>query len=413
MPKYFKWIIVLFLFPLACFAQSNYKTGYIINLKNDTVKGYVDYREWINNPKSFYFKSSLDDNTPRKFSTVNVKAFAVTNLAYYQKAIVKISAGNVNVGSLPGYIDTSYIVDTVFLKMVSSGKNLVLYSLSEPAKIHFYLADNAEISELNYYMYMDNSSVRVINTFQNQLAAIAAIYKPNQNAIVEQIKRAGYTEYDIKNIVKSINDGEDKTYNPENLSKVQFFAGTGVNANKITFNGSNGPFPAGTNSSSTLPILSGGINFIVNKNTQRVMLRLEVAAAFNQYSFAESTPTELKTSATLDIKQLNIAVIPQVIYNFYSTKKLKAFVDAGVALNLSFYNNYNYISYYFDKTSVAQNKYPSFNKGWPSFPLKAGIFLNDNVEIYGTYWLPASVISSNGSFGANITSFQVGINFML
>jgi len=36
--------------PAVLFAQSNFKSGYIVMPKGDTVKGYIDYREWDNNP---------------------------------------------------------------------------------------------------------------------------------------------------------------------------------------------------------------------------------------------------------------------------------------------------------------------------------------------------------------------------
>lgn len=40
-------------------AQENYQLGWIVPEANqDTLKGYVDYREWEINPRQIYFKSA-------------------------------------------------------------------------------------------------------------------------------------------------------------------------------------------------------------------------------------------------------------------------------------------------------------------------------------------------------------------
>jgi hypothetical protein len=413
MRKNLLWLFLYLSFPFFSFAQSNYKPGYIINLKNDTVKGYIDYKEWTKNPKQFYFKPSLSEKSPEKYSAITIKAFSIINLEFYKSAVVKVSKGNVETNNLSAYVDTTFTVDTVFLKVVSTGKNLSLYSLTDENKIHFYVEEksNHSINELNYYVYLSNSTIRTIYTYRNQLQDLANVYKPNQNEIGRKIDNALYSQNDIAKIIGLINGGENENYKTEKLSKTQFFAGVGVKQSKITFNGINGPFPAGNNQSSTSPTVSLGANFIINKNTEKVLIRIEAAFADNKFNFSNNTPGNLTSSTSLALKQFNATIIPQIIYNFYSTKQLKVFVDAGVALNISMYNNYNYIANYFDGTTTVQNQFPQFNKGFASFPLKAGVFINDKVEIYGGYSFPSSIVSSSG-FGANITSYQAGINYM-
>ncbi|MDB5026006.1 MAG: hypothetical protein JWP78_3761 [Mucilaginibacter sp.] len=49
MRKIFKTLLTVVLLPALSYAQSNYKPGYVITLKGDTLPGFIDYREWNSN----------------------------------------------------------------------------------------------------------------------------------------------------------------------------------------------------------------------------------------------------------------------------------------------------------------------------------------------------------------------------
>ncbi len=40
------------------FSQKNYLPGYIINNEKDTIKGYINYRNWNINPKKISFRGT-------------------------------------------------------------------------------------------------------------------------------------------------------------------------------------------------------------------------------------------------------------------------------------------------------------------------------------------------------------------
>jgi len=417
MEKPFRWIILFLTLstPLFSFAQNNYLPGYAVDLKNDTLKGYINYREWRNNPMSFSFKRSLTDHAVQNLTVKNTKAVAITNLEYYKTFNnLRISKGNNDAGSLTAIIDSSYHIDTVFLKVVTRGKNVSLYSLADNVKIHFYIEDNKDdrIKELDLFSYLNDATIVVVNAFRKQLTVLALTYRPGDTKLIEQAQRANYAEEDIKAFIYQINGGENVLFKQEKVSAIRFFAGAGVKSNTLTFGGAYGPYPSGTNRTSIFPVLSAGADFIINKKTNRITFRAEATVTNNTYNFNNYvSPNLVITSSSLDVKQLNISVIPQVIYNFYSRKDFKAFIDAGLSCNFSFYNNYSYVANYFDQTSTTQKKFPPFEKTWPSYPLKAGVMLNNKLEIYGTYWLSSSVINAL-YYSAVIKSYQVGVNYI-
>jgi len=55
--KYFYLpLLLLLLFPFFASAQSNYKPGYVVTLPDDTIHGFIDYKEWDKNPEKISFK---------------------------------------------------------------------------------------------------------------------------------------------------------------------------------------------------------------------------------------------------------------------------------------------------------------------------------------------------------------------
>src|SRR5579863_3363614 len=103
----FKLVLCILLFPVWASAQSNYKAGYIVDLKGDTVKGLIDYREWDKNPVEVRFKTKADNTEPEKISPTSVLAFGVTGLEYYESYNLRISRGQTDVAKLSIDVDTS------------------------------------------------------------------------------------------------------------------------------------------------------------------------------------------------------------------------------------------------------------------------------------------------------------------
>ncbi|MET3112486.1 hypothetical protein AAKU52_000197 [Pedobacter sp. CG_S7] len=138
--KFFLRLLLLFIFPFFSFAQSNFQPGYIVTPKGDTVIGFIDYKERSVNPVKVVFK-------PHKYSltqqyTINdCTAFGINHLETYQRFVVAISMSKENNNNLSHGLDNSERRDTVFLKVLQSGKNVVLYAYQDPLKKRFYISD--------------------------------------------------------------------------------------------------------------------------------------------------------------------------------------------------------------------------------------------------------------------------------
>ena len=414
--KYFICVVLLLsLAPLFLNAQSNYKPGYVVNFKNDTLNGFIDYREWARNPEEITFKQTLG-GSPQKISVLNANAFGITNSEYYDRFVVNITTSTVELTQLSHKLDTAYVTDTVFLKNVVDGKNISLYVYTNSIKSSYYVLDKRlkTIISLKQYLYYneENRSISSINSYTGQLLRLAVMYQPDNNGIQTRIQKATYTESDLSDIAIRINGGTKAQQSVHINSSVRFFAGGGVRSSRLQFKGDNtaAPFKEGSSDNAFSPVISGGMDFLLNKYTERLVVRLEVAAAMNRFKFSTQQGTG-PTKYDLDFKQFNAAITPQILYNFYSTDNLKAFFDVGLAVNVFKYNNYNYVTTYSYGVVTTKNKYPQFQSLVISLPIKAGTQINKHIEIYGTYWIPAS-ITRYIYYTTDLSAFQFGVNYL-
>src|SRR5437588_1907278 len=91
----------------AVLAQSNYHEGYVVKNNGDTLKGYIDYREWENNPKSINFRISKDDKRTQQFAPATIRAFGISGMEAYISYTGLISNDRNHFPDLSSDLDTS------------------------------------------------------------------------------------------------------------------------------------------------------------------------------------------------------------------------------------------------------------------------------------------------------------------
>ncbi|MBV8390239.1 MAG: hypothetical protein JO080_10605 [Mucilaginibacter sp.] len=233
MRNFYKTLLAAFLLPALSYAQSNYKPGYVVNLKGDTLKGFIDYREWEANPDAIDFKSLLTDKESKKLTPSDISWFNIIGLDAYKRYSGRISMDATEKDHVGNSRDTSYRDATVFLRILQKGKNLVLYSYTDNVKTRFYTGETPEYTpvELAYRLYYNYSNDRVDgqkgvtvneNTYMKQLFALANKYEALNEALQRDIERANYTEDNIADIVSKINKISKTEYEKGNLARGEY-----------------------------------------------------------------------------------------------------------------------------------------------------------------------------------------------
>jgi hypothetical protein len=409
------------LLPTLSYAQSNYKPGYVIDLKGDTVNGFIDYREWDLNPDNINFKININGGAVQKFAPNDISYFAVNNLTEYRSYTGNISTDDVDPMHISSGRDTSFKVANIFLKVLQKGKNVSLYSYYDRYKKRFYIADNLsrQPKELVYRLYInpdpESLSQKTIteNAFRKQLFVLAEQSGVMNSDLQNAIQRAEYHATDILSIVSRINNVSGAEYKKENNDKnrVTFFAGTGVNRTDIN------PFDqyksAGAKSTASyLPVVVIGANLLTSPNTGRLVFRTELMISgshFNsQYIYTGSPYVPVHYS----YNQIWAAFAPQIVYNIYNTTNVKLHLNLGIAITYYDYYKANYdLNYALTKVSNAPFGSDFFNK--TAFPIliKGGIKVR-RIDLFAGY-ITNNMISDDHYFQLHTSNMQFGINYFL
>jgi hypothetical protein len=416
--NYFKKLLfALFLLPLFSLAQSNFKPGYVVTIKGDTLKGFIDYREWDKNPTDITFKNNLNSQT-EIFTTTNAMEFGLNGLEYFKQFNVRISQDQVELSNVKQGIDTSYLTGNVFLRTLTSGKNISLFCYTDKIKTRYYIQEGRDGSpvELVYRVYysIENSTVlQTENRFRTQLEFLEQKYKVSSNELDNQILYSQYLEADLVKIARALNRNAGPQITRKKLFGTRWYAGSGVSNYSMGFTGAI-KYP---NSNSFFPKISAGLDLLTNKYTQKFFIRAEFSFNEAKHSFSNGPDASDYATALSEVVQTTFSFSPQIVYNLYNSDKFKLFFDAAVSINVSSYNRYNFVETFSNNITTTSNEFPAFNRVWDSFPFKAGFILNKKIEIYAGYSFPIiltnhDVFAGNGIFNGNVTVYQAGINYL-
>ncbi|QEC79406.1 hypothetical protein [Mucilaginibacter ginsenosidivorax] len=405
----------LTLLPALTFAQSNFKPGYVVTLKGDTLRGEINQKEWFGNPKSVEFKSAAGVKT---YTVDDIGYFELLNSSIYQRYSGEISMDETNTSKLQTGVDSTQKQDVVFLRVEQNGPNVTLYSYIDAKKTRFFIGDNktGQIKELVYRIYYlpdHGVQTRIENIFIPQLYDLAIKYNPTSEKLKTEIENSAYNLPDLKSISQKLNNMfvDKKTYGGKSAWK--FFAGLGINATLFTTSNSGTSqgykFYNAKNTTSVYPAVAAGVNLYPNPSVGKLIVRGEVmvtgAAYKNSVDLYFNQPDIPKSD--FNVKEFLVIINPQVIYNIYNTANFKFFIDAGMSYAFvkttgnSIYNSHL-------QTTIPN--YLSLSSGLISFPVKLGITVAKKVDIYISYSTPAAITNSR-DYSIDATSIKAGINY--
>jgi hypothetical protein len=408
-------LILALTLPLFVSAQSNYKPGYVVNLKGDTLRGFIDYQEWGSNPDAINFKKTLADPVS-KYSASDITAFGIDKLESYIKYTGPISTDltDPNKAASEDERDTSFRMGTVFLKVLEKGNKVALYSYKDELKIRFYIGGTPDYKPVELVYRITRVSTEY--TYRKQLSTTAYKYNELTDNIIAQIGRLEYYESDILDIVSKINHINKTEYAKSQYSgpSFNFFAGAGVNVN-TTSPSIESPFYAagGRSYTSYMPAVFLGMNFFVNPATRKLQLRVELSEAQSQYKslYTSKVSPYVPTEASYD--QMALAASIQLIYNFYNTDNFKIFGGLGLTvMHCNFSNSYlGTQNHDGSEADIAANNPYFFNGLSDTFVIKGGVQFTKHFEFFANY-LSGVETTNGGYFQLNTNRIQLGVNYI-
>lgn len=402
---------------LFSFAQRNLQDGFVVLNNGDTLKGFINYREWYKNPASIMFSTAKGSGMQR-YKLQDITCFAVNEREMYQRYFVRISMDRQLVGNI-GEKDTSGKKDTVFLKVLQTGKNVTLFSYSDDVKKRFYIlpANESTPVELQNSEYLSNGQVITEKEYRSILVNVARKYVPGNATIETAIYNKDYSQTNILDICYQINGTSREVAKPQvkgnKPSGFRFYVGTGVNRGNITVG--NNHYAGKTSGVTYGPTINAGADILVNPVIGRLFLRSQLTSSdykVNAYTYVKYF--EAKENYYFSFKQHNIALHEQLNYNLYNGQYFKWYVGAGAGVNFSSYpkNEEKLIREGLrDTTTSINGKYIATIKNfWLNTIVRSGFTIR-NVDVSLAYY-PKTSLSQNDVVGLYNSSLQLQLNYL-
>jgi hypothetical protein len=178
-------------------SQENFQRGYLIDNKQDTIQGWIDYRNWSLNPHQIKFKRAESDKS-FIYTPLEIKEFGVHN-DVYSSGIVPYEISSTLTSKLEVTDALNLRVDTVFLLALIKGKKNLYFFRNEFDRDNFYIQRDSIFDLLIYKRYVKESQNRsYISENRKYLGQIYA-YLMDCPAIASEF---GNTLYDKKSLTK-------------------------------------------------------------------------------------------------------------------------------------------------------------------------------------------------------------------
>ena len=107
------------------YGQENIKPAYVIDLKGDTLKGFIDYRNWEQNPKRITFRTTSGGENIY-YTPLDIKKFSVVD-EVYESGVVKVDESSTQIDLLSNTAEITYKLDTIFLQTLFTGEKSLYF----------------------------------------------------------------------------------------------------------------------------------------------------------------------------------------------------------------------------------------------------------------------------------------------
>jgi hypothetical protein len=368
-------ITLNFLFVSLSFGQKNMQPGYIFSLKGDTIKGYIDYRNWEKNPKSISFGTTKTGRTSL-YKPINIKGFTVANDTYISGKVT-IDDSPHRVSELKSTLEYNYISDTAFLLSLIQGEKSLLYYLDNKSKEHFFIRTDTGFSLLIYKPYLKIDGNGNMNKAEDKrFIGQLIIYLQECKNIQSKLQ---FVKYDKKSLTDIFEYYYSCTNNPidkpkkgnTDLNEFGVFVGLAL----TQFDFLSGPvYMADANYSLSKNFTTGVFfNLVLPRHSGRFV----VANDIQYYSFnTEANYSDPDVIATTQIGLHYIQMNNMFQYR-YPIGSTMCYINAGVSSGFGFSEKtYETAEIYFNDTfvrTVEGKAVENMNKAYLGIPVGIGV----------------------------------------
>jgi hypothetical protein len=184
-------LIVLLTYQFA-FSQEKYIPGYVIKNNNDTLYGFVDYRNWEKNPDMVKFKKNIED-APISFNPIDITEFKVDG-ENYVSGIINTEISPTQTDKLIEDPQINIKVDTTFLQTLFKGEKSLFYYKNSNGRENFYIKQDTEFDLLVYKRYIKRQDGKPVITEYRKYLGQLTLYLNDCGTIKSKLDNVSYNQ---------------------------------------------------------------------------------------------------------------------------------------------------------------------------------------------------------------------------
>ncbi len=316
MKKIIVLIIVTFFFLQNNFSQNDFREGYIITNKNDTINGFINYREGL-----------------RKFKYCDFKEYENQNVISYEPNQIKGYR----------YLNDKHFISKVFIK--DDLKEKVFFEVLVKGKVTLYKYNGVYYVEKDddAYHELTNDLIKIYKDdkeyfkYDKRHISTLSYLLSDCTSIKEKINEVKITEKELTELIELYNDciGEPSITFKENKPwfKTHFGLIIGVNSSKINFSSDYQNLEYITSdfdrSNSIMPGLY--FDFISPRINERIAIHVGLFylnSSYKSSSIIEISNITDRNEVTIELKQLKV---PLGLRYTFPEKNFTPYFDLGVS----------------------------------------------------------------------------------
>lgn len=171
-------------------AQVNFQSGYIVDNNLDTIKGFIDFRNWDVNPRSIKFKPNQASKT-ESYSSKDIKGFGVEG-KIYNRSILALEESLYDEKEVKTFEKFKYRADTVFLQVLVKGEKNLYILKNKDSKVYFFIGQEDAYQWLIYRSYFEKQYGNVFEKMDEKYKGQLNLYFQDCPKIQDKIARVAY-----------------------------------------------------------------------------------------------------------------------------------------------------------------------------------------------------------------------------
>lgn len=274
--------------------QANYLPGHIITLDSDTLKGFIDYRNWDKNPDNISFVTVIGD-PGKMYRPLQIESFQVNNEIYLSE-IVETETSPKDTERLNSFFELNIRIDTTFLRTLVDGPKSLYYYKNNLGIENFYIRENNIVQLLAYKKYRKSIDSKIAVAENRGYVGQLSTYLKNCSPGTDAIRKTAYDNPDLIKLFEAYyNCKGSSPFYLSTKEKMQpefgFIAGTSIST--LVFTGEEFDYLVNTNYSNSVNFSGGlSLNIVIPRSLGRWSIYNELL--FTSYKVTGSNIEEIR-----------------------------------------------------------------------------------------------------------------------